>query len=128
MKSSGVFRTILTIGLLFAVVFIVGSVVSCQSQAPASPAPEVPAAGPGQIEVTIEDFAFKPADITVAVGSTVTWHNKDAAAHTATARDKSFDSGIISQDGTYSYTFTEKGTFEYYCTVHPYMTGQVTVE
>lgn len=138
MKSGGVFRAILTIGLLLAVVFIVGSVVSCQSQEPASPAAgpettempasETPAAKTGQIEVIIEDFTFKPADITIAVGSTVTWLNEDSVGHTATARNKSFASGLLSQDDTYSYTFTERGTFEYYCIPHPYMMGQITVE
>ncbi len=131
------FKTILIISLFLIVLFITGFGISCQSpvsapSAPGSGLPEAPTqkapTAPAQVEVAIEGFAFKPAEITVPVGSTITWYNKDSATHTVTAQDKIFDSGSLSSGGTFSYTFEQKGTFEYYCILHPYMKGKVVVE
>lgn len=78
--------------------------------------------------VTIQNFAYQPANIQVKVGTTVTWTNNDTAPHTVTFRDSSLtSSGILRQGDTYSYTFTKVGTFSYYCAVHTYMVGQVIV-
>ena len=78
-------------------------------------------------DVSVVDVAFKPADIEVPAGSTVDWTNEDPFAHTVTARDGAFDSGNLDAGGTFSQTFPEPGTFEYFCAVHPSMTGTVTV-
>lgn len=137
-NESVALRTILVISLFLIVVFITGSGISCQSQASAPPAPspglpeeptpgEPPATSP-QIEVAIEGFAFKPATLNIPAGTTVIWYNNDSVIHTVTARDNSFDSGSLSGSDTFSYTFEDKGSFEYYCIPHPYMTGKVTVE
>ena len=78
--------------------------------------------------VTIENFAFQPANLQVTVGATVTWTNKDTAPHTVTFQDSSLkSSGILRQGDTYSYTFTKVGAFAYYCDLHRYMTAQVIV-
>ena len=77
---------------------------------------------------TIENFAFSPATITVAIGTTITWTNQDSAAHTVTSDSGVFDSGSISQGKTFSYTFNEKGSFNYHCTFHPNMKGTVIVQ
>ena len=78
--------------------------------------------------VTIQSFAFQPANLHVTVGTTVTWTNNDTAPHTITFRDSSLkSSGLLQKGDTYSYTFTKAGTFSYYCDVHSYMVGQVTV-
>ena len=78
-------------------------------------------------EVSVVDVAFEPADIEVPVGTTVDWTNEDPFAHTVTARDGAFDSGTMDGGGTFSQTFYEPGTFEYFCAIHPSMTGTVTV-
>lgn len=78
--------------------------------------------------VAIENFAFDPGTLTIAVGDTVTWTNNDSAAHTATADDGSFDSGNIEQGESFSHTFDEAGTYTYVCTFHPNMTGEIVVE
>ena len=133
-------RTILIIGLFLIVVFITGSGISCKSQAPTQAPPASspgltekptigePPATPSQIEVAIVGFAFRPATLNIPVGTTVIWYNNDSTIHTVTARDNSFDSGSLSGGDTFSYTFEERGSFEYYCVLHPYMTGKVTVE
>ena len=78
--------------------------------------------------VTIESFAFDPADLTVSVGDTVTWTNKDSAAHTATADDGSFDTASISSGNAKSVTFSTAGTFTYHCAIHASMKGRIVVE
>lgn len=80
--------------------------------------------------VMIKDFAFTPPIISVPVGTTVTWTNKDAIRHSVTADDGSpdmFDSGLIDSKATYTHTFSTKGTFHYHCEPHPYMKGVVIV-
>jgi len=75
--------------------------------------------------VEIQGFAFIPDTITVTKGTTVTWTNKDSAAHTI--KGTGFISGTLNQGQTYSQTFNEAGTFEYVCGVHPSMKGKVIV-
>ena len=71
---------------------------------------------------------YSPSTFTVKVGTTVTWANHDGTAHTVTTKGSSlFDSGVIPTGGTYKYTFTQAGTFDYYCTIHPWMTGKIVV-
>jgi plastocyanin len=78
--------------------------------------------------VAISGFAFAPKSTTVSVGDTITWTNSDAADHTATADDASWDAGTISAGGgTGSVTFATAGTFPYHCAIHSSMTGTVIV-
>ena len=81
---------------------------------------------PMEAAVEIADFAFGPAEITIAAGGTVTWTNTDNQAHTATSSGN-FDTGSIDPDATASVTFDEPGTFTYICSFHPFMTATVTV-
>jgi plastocyanin len=99
------------------------------TQAPATAAPATTGQGgpSGSAEsVAISGFAFAPASISVAVGTTVTWTNDDAATHTVTAAGGTFDSGNLSRGQTFSRTFDAAGTFTYQCSIHPSMTGTVT--
>ncbi len=127
------FRIILTISLFLAMAAISGLGISCQYQAPVNPTPS-PAPGestpapPAQVEVVIEGFAFKPDVLNISVGTIVIWRNNDAVAHTVTARDNSFDSGNMAPNATFSHLFEQSGTFDYYCRIHPSMTGKVIVE
>ena len=76
--------------------------------------------------VSIENFSFSPATLTVKVGDTVTWTNKDTATHIIKA--DSFTSTSLQQNGVYTFTFTTKGTFVYSCSIHPSMKGTIIVE
>jgi len=78
--------------------------------------------------VTIADFAFTPGTLTITEGDTVTWTNTDQVVHTVTSTTGAFDSGDLAQDGTFSFTFTTAGTYDYFCTPHPTMTGQIVVQ
>jgi amicyanin len=86
-----------------------------------APAPE------GGTAVSISDFKFNPATLTVPVGATVTWTNKDEEPHTIAAKDGSFHSPGMDTNGTYSFTFTTPGSYDYICSIHPFMTGTVVV-
>ncbi|CAF30553.1 cupredoxin domain-containing protein [Methanococcus maripaludis] len=77
--------------------------------------------------VLIEDFSYKPAFVTVKVGTKVTWVQKDSVRHTVTSNDGIFDSGLLSEGISWEYTFNEVGMYNYYCIPHPYMKGTVEV-
>jgi plastocyanin len=77
--------------------------------------------------VSINDFAFAPATLTIPIGATVTWTNRDEEPHTVVAGDGSFRSPGMGAGGSYSFTFTNAGSFDYVCSVHPFMHGTVVV-
>jgi amicyanin len=88
---------------------------------------DAPAAAPAQ--VSIFNYKFDPETLTVTAGTTVTWTNKDEIPHSVASSDKSFKgSGGLDTGDTYSYTFDKPGTYKYYCTLHPFMTGVIVVK
>ena len=78
-------------------------------------------------KVMIDNFTFEPAQLTVKVGTTVTWTNRDDIPHTVVSAGK-FRSKTMDTDGTFSFTFTTAGEYKYFCSLHPHMTGTVKVE
>jgi plastocyanin len=84
-----------------------------------------PAADAG---VQIDQFAFLPQRITVKPGTTVTWTNDDDDSHTVASSAKLFKSGPLDTGDKFSFTFTTPGTYAYFCSVHPQMTGTIVVE
>jgi plastocyanin len=78
-------------------------------------------------KVEIVNFAYGPDPVRVQAGGKVIWQNMDAAPHTATADDGSFDTGTLEQGKLKSETFKEPGTYTYYCEIHPTMHGTVEV-
>lgn len=72
-------------------------------------------------------YAFTPGPLTVPAGTALTWTNKTDASHTVTADGGAFSSQALSQNQTFSFTFSSPGTFAYHCTIHPYMKGVITV-
>jgi plastocyanin len=81
----------------------------------------------GPASINIRGFAFSPENITVKVGTQVTWTNLDKVSHTAIALDSSFDSGMLYNGETFTYQFDQSGKFEYKCSPHPSMRGVITV-
>jgi plastocyanin len=79
-------------------------------------------------EVKIDNFSFTPASITVTAGTTVTWTNRDDIPHTVVSDDKVFKSKVLDTDEKFSYTFSKPGTYPYFCSVHPKMTGKIVVQ
>lgn len=96
-------------------------------EAPAVPSAPVETQSQLATTVSIEDFFFSPAQITVEPGTTVTGVNNGAAPHTVTADDGSFGSEVLEPGESFSFTFQNPGTFAFHCQIHPGMTGSVTV-
>ena len=93
---------------------------------PSVTAADQPAAA--NAEVKIDNFSFGPQTVTVPVGATVTWTNHDDIPHTVMSTDGVFKSKVRDTDEKFSYTFTKAGTYPYFCSVHPKMTGKVVVQ
>ena len=89
-----------------------------------SVAPDVASA---DANVSIENFTFEPAEITVPVGTTVAWVNHDDIPHTVTSDEKLFKSPALDTDDRFTMTFDKAGTYPYFCGLHPHMTGNVVV-
>jgi len=83
-----------------------------------------------EVRVAIEDFKFEPEKLNVRPGTKVTWVNKDDEPHSATSSEKPkrFDSGVLDSEKSFSFTFTEPGSFAYFCKLHPHMTGLIVVQ
>jgi amicyanin len=81
----------------------------------------------GGTAVSITNFKFNPTTLTVPVGATVTWTNQDEEPHSVAGKDGSFHSPGMDTHGTYSFTFTTPGSYDYICSIHPFMTGTVVV-
>ena len=79
-------------------------------------------------DVKIDNFSFGPQTLTVSVGTTVVWTNRDDIPHTVVSTDGVFKSKVRDTDEKFSYTFTKAGTYPYFCSVHPKMTGMVVVQ
>ncbi len=78
-------------------------------------------------KITIDNFTFAPAQLTVKVGTTVTWTNHDDIPHTVVSAGK-FRSKTLDTDDSFSFTFTAAGDYKYFCSLHPHMTGMIKVE
>jgi plastocyanin len=78
--------------------------------------------------VKIDNFTFAPQRVTVKIGTTVTWDNADDIPHTIASSTKLFRSKVLDTGGTFSFTFTTPGAYEYFCSLHPHMTGTIVVE
>ena len=81
-------------------------------------------------EIVIDNFTFSPAKLTIPVGATVHWVNRDDVPHTATSssRPRAFDSGALDTDDRFAHQIDVAGTYDYFCAVHPHMTGQIIVK
>ena len=80
------------------------------------------------VAIEIDNFKFSMAPIEVSAGTTVTWTNRDDVPHTVASTTKIFKSPPLDTGEAFSYTFNEAGTFEYYCSMHPRMTGKIVVK
>ena len=108
--------------------------VAAMTSTESTAAPEAEGEAGGDSEATatdkvaIVDFQYKPEAVEVKVGTTVTWTNEDGFAHTATANDKSFDTGNLDKGQSGTATFEKAGTFKYFCAIHNSMVGTVVVK
>jgi plastocyanin len=87
-----------------------------------------PANSSSEVAVKIDNFSFSPATITVPVGTTVRWTNRDDIPHTVVSDDRAFKSKALDTDEAFTYTFTKPGTYSYFCSIHPKMVAKVVVQ
>ena len=113
---------------------LVGSAVlglalgACAAKATSQPAGATEAiSAPAENEIAIKGFAFDPVQLSVKVGSTVTWTNQDSAKHTVSADNGQWDSGQLGKGQSFSHTFDQPGTFTYHCADHPSMKATIEV-
>jgi plastocyanin len=109
-----------------------GNKSTTTSATTAKPATATPAAGGGKAvakaTVEIKNFKYGPPGITVKKGAKVTWKNADTAQHTATATNKTFDTGTLNPGQSKVVTLSKPGTYSYSCLFHPFMKGRVVVQ
>ena len=105
----------------------VAAILAATVFAAAATLPAASARAP-ETEVKIDNFAFAPQRIVVQAGTTVTWTNADDAPHTVVSTTKLFKSSALDTEDKFSFTFATPGTYEYFCSLHPHMTGTVVVE
>ncbi len=101
---------------------------SAASGSATTPKTGADAAVTGGMQIGIANFNFSPKSLIVPVGAMVTWTNHDDVPHTVTSRDKKFTSQAIDTDERFSFTFTEAGTYAYFCAIHPIMTAEIVVK
>jgi len=133
MKNKNMIRNVLFITILITAIFILAGCTG--TGASAAQVSETKEAGAGETgeavaagnEVIIEGNAFKPDNLTIKAGDTVTWINNDSYNHTVKDNDATFESGKIGSGQKYSFTFDKEGTYDYICGVHTFMKGTITV-
>ena len=111
--------TVLTMGLVIGI----GTAAVGQKNSLANAQQKIEAT-----EVKIDNFSFGPGTLTVPAGTTVTWTNRDDIPHTVVSTDGVFKSKVLDTDEKFTYTFSKAGTFPYFCSIHPKMTGKVIVQ
>ena len=116
---------VLAVGLLMAAC---GGTTGSSSTTAAGGTTTTAPSGAGGAQVTLEIFQVKPETITLKVGQSVTFNNKDSAGHQMVGDKGEFDTGMLGQGDTYTFTPTAAGTIPYHCSVHPSMKGTITVE
>ncbi len=117
-------ESILRKAAFYAVVFAIGASIFAICASRLAHADDQKAT----VTITIDNFSFTPGETTVAAGTTVTWVNHDDVPHTVVSTDRKFRSRALDTEDRFSFTFTDAGTYAYFCSVHPMMTGKVIVK
>lgn len=120
---------LLMIILVVIVLAVIGGAIYYYAQGPSYQSnisqPEENVNLPGN-NVTIQNFAFSPATITINKGGTVTWTNRDSAPHQISGNG--FQSEVLGNGQSFIFTFNTAGTFDYICLIHTYMKGKIIVQ
>jgi len=114
-------------GLVALVLFALIGIVAIERARGDGAKPDQQQASSGP-EVKIDNFTFKDQTITVPAGTQVTWVNRDDIPHTVVSDNKLFKSKALDTDEKFTYTFSQPGTYKYFCSIHPKMTAEVVVK
>lgn len=119
-------RRLVGAGVAVMIIALTLVVAGCGGSTTTTGGPATSSAGGPQ--VIMKNIAYIPSTLTIKVGQTVTWVNQDSTQHDVVANKGEFKSGLFNQGGTFSFTFTKAGTYPYYCSIHPNMTGTTIVQ
>jgi len=112
--------------LLITALLLIGCMPETPTEAPESPE------GTGEATVAMQGLTFQPAELTISAGTTVTLTNEDNVGHTVTAGTRESPTGLFDENvpagESFSYTFDEPDTYDYFCSIHPGMNGMIIVE
>lgn len=128
MKITGFFALLVITSVLIAGCSAAPGSIQDQTTVPTLAPVDSSTPAQEEIVVEIDNFAFVPAEVTIAVGTTVKWTNKDGVSHTVTSDDGVFDSGLLKKGDSFTYTFTQAGVFPYHCTPHSNMQASIIVK
>ncbi|HEY1361082.1 MAG TPA: cupredoxin family copper-binding protein [Xanthobacteraceae bacterium] len=110
------------------IIIVCAAAAALAAALPASAGSAAGAAQAAELEVRIDNFTFAPQRLTLKAGTRVTWTNEDDIPHTVASSARLFKSRALDTDDKFSFTFTTPGTYEYFCSLHPHMTGTIVVE
>jgi plastocyanin len=116
-------RSVSVAVLTMTVVLAIGTIATGQKTFLASAQQK-----PETMEVKIDNFSFGPATLMVPVGTSVTWTNRDDIPHTVVSTEGAFKSKVLDTEEKFTFTFSKAGTYPYFCSIHPKMTGKVIVQ
>lgn len=112
-------KRVIVFGLIITALVFLAVVLPCFARA---------ADAPNETQVTIDNFSFTPATLTVIAGTRVTWTNHDDIPHTVAESDLKFKSKALDTNDSFSHDFTKPGTYEYFCSLHPKMVAKIIVQ
>jgi plastocyanin len=121
-------RTQFPVPISLAFTLVDPAEISAIAIATSAATPGTPHSSPADAAVKIDKFTFGPQTLTVPTETTVTWTNRDDIPHTFVSTDGAFKSKVPDTDEKFSHTFSKTGTYSYYCTIHPKMTGKIVVQ
>jgi plastocyanin len=127
--SKGAYPKMKKVLLSAAAITMVALSFSLSKVSHARPVADQQNASGGKFQVKIDNFSFAPATLTVPAGATVTWVNQDDVPHNIVSSEgKTLKSPVLDTDEKFSYTFSQPGSYAYFCGIHPRMTGKVIVQ
>jgi plastocyanin len=112
---------------ILCIVAISALICGCSSRDRHAMTTTAPATPDGHV-VSIDNFSFTPETLVVPVGAKVTWTNHDDVPHTVTASNKQYNSGALDTDEKFTRAFAAAGEYDYFCAIHPHMTGKIIVK
>ena len=125
-------KTILILGIALVVLLVAG----CAQTKPTGATPVkggtesiyTQPGGPTEANIEIKDFGFNPSSLTIRSGVKITWAQEDSVRHTIVSDTALFESPELAKGETFSFTFTQLGTYTYHCSLHPSMIGTIIVQ
>lgn len=126
-KNSGIYKIAICMSIAVVIFSITQTAFAASPEANSSGA-QIKNVEMKSVEIKIDNFTFAPVEVTVKVGTQITWTNGDDIPHTVVSSDNAFKSKTLDTDEKFSFTPTKPGTYSYFCSIHPKMTAKIVVQ